>query len=90
MYSCGIKPWITLVSLLFLLQVCAPSCHDYSIMRAWWEEDEERRWRFYKNVVGWDDAPQCGQFSHFEILFQLLFASAEWALLYHARLQCLK
>lgn len=26
-------------------------------MRAWWEEDEERRVRFYKAVVGSDELP---------------------------------
>lgn len=39
------------------MTVCAPSCHDCSTMRAWWEEDEERRWRFYKDVIGCSDAP---------------------------------
>jgi hypothetical protein len=35
-----------------MFQVCAPSCHDCSTLRAWWEEDEGRRSRFYKTVVG--------------------------------------
>ncbi|CAM8985551.1 unnamed protein product [Rhodiola kirilowii] len=39
------------------MTVCAPSCHDCSTMRAWWEEDEERRLRFYKQVVGSDELP---------------------------------
>ncbi|KDP35768.1 hypothetical protein JCGZ_10848 [Jatropha curcas] len=39
------------------MTVCAPSCHDCSTMRAWWEEDEERRFRFFKNVVGSDALP---------------------------------
>lgn len=41
--------------------MCAPSCHDCSTLRAWWEEDEERRCRFFKNVVGSNELPpsQC-------------------------------
>ncbi|CAA6654001.1 unnamed protein product [Spirodela intermedia] len=39
------------------MTVCAPSCHDCSTMRAWWEEDEERRFRFYRTVVGSNQAP---------------------------------
>ncbi|KAL7197782.1 hypothetical protein ACSBR2_020328 [Camellia fascicularis] len=43
------------------MTVCAPSCHDCSTLRAWWEEDEERRCRFFKNVIGSDSLPpsQC-------------------------------
>ncbi|OEL17021.1 4-alpha-glucanotransferase DPE2 [Dichanthelium oligosanthes] len=39
------------------MTVCAPSCHDCSTLRAWWEEDEGRRSRFYKTVVGSDQEP---------------------------------
>uniref|UniRef100_A0ACD5Z182 Uncharacterized protein n=1 Tax=Avena sativa TaxID=4498 RepID=A0ACD5Z182_AVESA len=39
------------------MTVCAPSCHDCSTLRAWWEENEGRRSRFYKTVIGSDDAP---------------------------------
>ncbi|BBH06999.1 disproportionating enzyme 2, partial [Prunus dulcis] len=39
------------------MTVCAPSCHDCSTLRAWWEEDEERRQRYFKNVVGSDMSP---------------------------------
>ncbi|CAB4286026.1 unnamed protein product [Prunus armeniaca] len=39
------------------MTVCAPSCHDCSTLRAWWEEDEERRQRYFKNVVGSDTSP---------------------------------
>ncbi|KAJ3683783.1 hypothetical protein LUZ60_014010 [Juncus effusus] len=39
------------------MTVCAPSCHDCSTLRAWWEEDEERRIRYFKTVVGSDDTP---------------------------------
>lgn len=38
-------------------QVCAPSCHDCSTLRAWWEEDQERRLRFFKTFVGTDSVP---------------------------------
>ncbi|KAB1222667.1 4-alpha-glucanotransferase DPE2 [Morella rubra] len=39
------------------MTVCASSCHDCSTMRAWWEEDEERRCRFFESVVGSDMLP---------------------------------
>ncbi|KAK3163987.1 hypothetical protein QOZ80_1AG0011050 [Eleusine coracana subsp. coracana] len=39
------------------MTVCAPSCHDCSTLRAWWEEDEGRRSRFYKTVVGSNEEP---------------------------------
>ncbi|KAJ7976533.1 4-alpha-glucanotransferase DPE2 [Quillaja saponaria] len=39
------------------MTVCAPSCHDCSTLRAWWEEDEERRHRYFKSVVGSDMLP---------------------------------
>ncbi|MED6204779.1 4-alpha-glucanotransferase dpe2, variant 2 [Stylosanthes scabra] len=39
------------------MTVCAPSCHDCSTLRAWWEEDEDRRLRYFKNVVESDELP---------------------------------
>ncbi|XP_068659534.1 4-alpha-glucanotransferase DPE2 [Aristolochia californica] len=39
------------------MTVCAPSCHDCSTMRAWWEEDAERRERFYRTVVASEEIP---------------------------------
>ena len=30
--------------------VASPSCHDTSTTRAWYEEDADRRQRFYNNV----------------------------------------
>lgn len=64
------------------MTVCAPSCHDCSTMRAWWEEDEERRWRFYKNVVGSSEAPPSSctpEVAHF-ILQQHFEAPSMWAI----------
>ncbi|ONK63671.1 uncharacterized protein A4U43_C07F17690 [Asparagus officinalis] len=64
------------------MTVCAPSCHDCSTMRAWWEEDEERRWRFYKSVVGCNDEPpsRCiPEVAHF-ILQQHFHAPSMWAI----------
>ncbi|XP_078442924.1 disproportionating enzyme 2 [Wolffia australiana] len=46
-----------LPSLYDYMTVCAPSCHDCSPMRAWWEEDKERRQRFYINIVGSTKSP---------------------------------
>eukprot|EP01018_Ginkgo_biloba_P034974 Gb_33253 [translate_table: standard] len=39
------------------MTVCAPSCHDCSTLRAWWEEDEGRRIRFFRNVLGHSETP---------------------------------
>ncbi|KAL6219526.1 hypothetical protein ACLB2K_007285 [Fragaria x ananassa] len=39
------------------MTVCAPSCHDCSTLRAWWEEDEERRQRYFSSMVGSDLLP---------------------------------
>lgn len=36
------------------MTVCAPSCHDCSTMRAWWEEDEGRRLRFFRTMLGYN------------------------------------
>lgn len=32
--------------------VASPSCHDTSTTRAWWEEDADRRERFYYQARG--------------------------------------
>lgn len=64
------------------MTVCAPSCHDCSTMRAWWEEDEERRCRFYENVIGCNDVPasQCiPEVAHF-VLKQHFEAPSMWAI----------
>ncbi|XP_057971656.1 4-alpha-glucanotransferase DPE2 [Malania oleifera] len=64
------------------MTVCAPSCHDCSTLRAWWEEDEERKCRFFKSVVGSDDLPpdQCiPEIAHF-ILRQHVEAPSMWAI----------
>ncbi|XP_022154471.1 4-alpha-glucanotransferase DPE2 [Momordica charantia] len=64
------------------MTVCAPSCHDCSTLRAWWEEDEERRGRFLKNVIGSDIVPpsQCiPEIAHF-IIKQHFEAPSMWAI----------
>ncbi|PKU64882.1 4-alpha-glucanotransferase DPE2 [Dendrobium catenatum] len=64
------------------MTVCAPSCHDCSTMRAWWEEDEERRYRFYQNVIGSNDEPpsQCTPEVANFIIHQHLLAPSMWAI----------
>jgi len=64
------------------VQVCAPSCHDCSTLRAWWEEDEERRQRFFKNVMESDELPpdQCvPEVAHF-IIRQHIESPSMWAI----------
>lgn len=64
------------------MTVCAPSCHDCSTLRAWWEENEGRRSRFYKTVIGSDDEPpsRCTpEVVHF-IVQQHFDAPSMWAI----------
>lgn len=71
-----------LSNFLKMPQVCAPSCHDCSTLRAWWEEDEDRRQRYFKNVVGSDMLPpsQCvPEIVHF-IIRQHFEAPSMWAI----------
>ncbi|XP_042408165.1 4-alpha-glucanotransferase DPE2-like [Zingiber officinale] len=64
------------------MTVCAPSCHDCSTMRAWWEEDEERRCRFYRDVVGCNDIPppRCTPDIAYYIIQQHIQAPSMWAI----------
>ncbi|XP_044468053.1 4-alpha-glucanotransferase DPE2 [Mangifera indica] len=64
------------------MTVCAPSCHDCSTLRAWWEEDEDRRRRFFENVVGCDALPpsKCvPEVAHF-IIRQHVESPSMWAI----------
>ncbi|KAK7377996.1 hypothetical protein VNO80_03432 [Phaseolus coccineus] len=64
------------------MTVCAPSCHDCSTLRAWWEEDEDRRLRFFKNVMESDELPpdQCvPEVAHF-VIRQHFEAPSMWAI----------
>ncbi|CAL9106060.1 unnamed protein product [Musa acuminata var. zebrina] len=64
------------------MTVCAPSCHDCSTMRAWWEEDEERRCRYYKSVAGCNDMPppRCTTEVAYFIIQQHMQAPSMWAI----------
>ncbi|KAG9454794.1 hypothetical protein H6P81_007698 [Aristolochia fimbriata] len=64
------------------MTVCAPSCHDCSTMRAWWEEDAGRKERFYKTVVGSEEVPpsSCIPEVAFFILRQHFDAPSMWAI----------
>ncbi|KAJ8770417.1 hypothetical protein K2173_015031 [Erythroxylum novogranatense] len=64
------------------MTVCAPSCHDCSTLRAWWEEDEERRQRYFKSVVGSDADPpsKCTPDIAYFVLRQHVEAPSMWAI----------
>ncbi|XP_024395916.1 4-alpha-glucanotransferase DPE2 [Physcomitrium patens] len=64
------------------MTVCAPSCHDSSTMRAWWEEDEGRRERFFRNMLGLTDPPPetCDPHVSHLILQQHLESPSMWAI----------
>ena len=65
-----------------ICQVCAPSCHDCSTLRAWWEEDEERRQRYFKTVVGSDMLPPstCVPDVAYFVIKQHFEAPSMWAI----------
>ncbi|MCO5549092.1 hypothetical protein L7F22_002558 [Adiantum nelumboides] len=62
--------------------VCAPSCHDSSTLRAWWEEDESRRARFFRDVLFYGDKPpaKCEAFVVRSVLQQHMEAPSMWAI----------
>ncbi|GAQ80801.1 4-alpha-glucanotransferase [Klebsormidium nitens] len=64
------------------MTVCAPSCHDTSTMRAWWEEDKERRDRFFRNVLGFSSAApdKCDPDVSRAIVQQHMEAPSVWAI----------
>lgn len=64
------------------MTVCAPSCHDCSTLRAWWEEDEGRRIRFFRNVLGYSEAPpaKCNPKVALAIIQQHVEAPSIWAI----------
>ncbi|KAL3533414.1 hypothetical protein ACH5RR_006935 [Cinchona calisaya] len=64
------------------MTVCAPSCHDCSTLRAWWEEDEGRRQRFFQTFLGSNNSPpdQCiPEIANF-ILQQHVEAPSMWSI----------
>nr|XP_043619388.1 4-alpha-glucanotransferase DPE2 isoform X2 [Erigeron canadensis] len=64
------------------MTVCAPSVHDCSTLRAWWEEDEDRRRSFFKTMVGSDSLPpkQCIPEIAYFVLRQHVEAPSMWAI----------
>ncbi|CAA2986953.1 4-alpha-glucanotransferase DPE2 [Olea europaea subsp. europaea] len=64
------------------ITVCALSCHDWSTLCAWWEEDEERTRRYFKNVVRSDLLPpdQCILKIVYFILQQHFESPSMWAI----------
>ncbi|KAL7588975.1 hypothetical protein Lser_V15G38764 [Lactuca serriola] len=64
------------------MTVCAPSCHDCSTLRAWWEEDEDRRRSFFKTMVGSDSLPpkQCVPEIVYFVLRQHVESPSMWAI----------
>ncbi len=65
------------------IQVCAPSCHDCSTMRAWWEEDRDRRLRYAREMLNMDveEVPdRCTPEVANTILMQHCQAPSVWAI----------
>ena len=63
------------------MSVCTPSCHDMSTIRGWWEENGERRQKFYNDILGHDgEAPvYCEPWICDEIINQHLHSPSMWA-----------
>jgi 4-alpha-glucanotransferase len=64
------------------MTVCAPSCHDSSTMRAWWEEDRDRRERFLKTMFNINEIPPetCDPHISHLIVQQHLESPSMWAI----------
>ncbi|KAL3688287.1 hypothetical protein R1sor_014596 [Riccia sorocarpa] len=64
------------------MTVCAASCHDTSTLREWWEEDEQIRGRYFKDVLGFSGtAPdKCDVHITHTILQQHLESPSVWAI----------
>nr|XP_027066920.1 4-alpha-glucanotransferase DPE2-like [Coffea arabica] len=64
------------------MTVCAPSCHDCSTLRAWWEEDEGRRLRFFQTFLGSNNSPpdQCIPEIAYFIIQQHVEAPSMWSI----------
>eukprot|EP00188_Purpureofilum_apyrenoidigerum_P006373 Plantae.Rhodophyta-Purpureofilum_apyrenoidigerum.ctg9816.p1 GENE.Plantae.Rhodophyta-Purpureofilum_apyrenoidigerum.ctg9816~~Plantae.Rhodophyta-Purpureofilum_apyrenoidigerum.ctg9816.p1 ORF type:complete len:960 (-),score=189.39 Plantae.Rhodophyta-Purpureofilum_apyrenoidigerum.ctg9816:292-3171(-) len=63
------------------LSVAAPSCHDCSTVRQWWNEDKEARQNFYKSNFS-DDAPwECYDWVSQKIVDQHMASSSMWAII---------
>jgi len=64
------------------LSVVAPSTHDMSTLRAWWEEDAARTRDFYQQELNqWGDSPQfCESWVNRAILDQHLQSPAMWSI----------
>jgi 4-alpha-glucanotransferase len=64
------------------LSVCSPSCHDMTTVRGWWEEDAEKRQKFYNIMLGREgEAPiYCEPWICDEIIQQHLYSPSMWAI----------
>ena len=64
------------------MSVVSPSTHDMSTVRGWWEEDAEKRGRFYNEVMGHSgEAPQyCEAWVNKTIVLQHLYSPAMWSI----------
>lgn len=63
--------------------VCAPSCHDSTTLRAWWEEDQDRRARFFRDVLSFVGNPpdKCEPTIVHAVIQQHMEAPAMWSIL---------
>ncbi len=64
------------------LSVVAPSTHDMSTIRGWWEEDRAKTQRFFNYELGqWGDAPFfCEAWINKAIVMQHLHSPAMWSI----------
>ena len=64
------------------LSVVAPSTHDMSTIRGWWEEDRSRTQRYFNNVLGQQgEAPYfCEAWVNRAVVLQHLYCPAMWSI----------
>lgn len=64
------------------LSVVAPSTHDMSTIRGWWEENREQTQRFYNYMLGqYGEAPfYCEAWINKRIVLQHLYSPAMWSI----------
>ena len=74
------------------MSVCTTSCHDMSTLRGWWEEDGEKRQKYFNEMLGeTGEAPvYCEPWVCDKILVQHLNSPAMWAVFSYPGFSCYK
>jgi len=63
------------------LSVAAPSCHDCSTVRQWWNEDREARQHFFRSNFGGDAPWECYDWVSQKIVEQHMASTSMWTII---------